>query len=146
MILTRWHKNDRPEAVTFLVPDNDLYDDGKAVLYCTYCDDDDQNYIAQVALEKLKVREGADGKVSLSFIDGGRSSNRKFIAQDCTSRGEEFESDILFGMKTPPESAAEESPLEEISNIAFDGGDDGRSANSTFPCSHSFHNVSYYTE
>lgn len=134
MKLTPWHKNDRPEAVTFLVPDHDLYDDGKAILYCNYCDDDDQNYIARTALEKLQLREGADGKVSLFFIEGGRSSNRKFIAQDCTSKGEKLESDILFGMKTPTESVAEEGPLEEISNVAFDGGDDRRNSNSTFPC------------
>jgi hypothetical protein len=117
--------------VNFLVPDHETYDDGKAALYCSYCETDDRNYIARAALNKLNFREGEDGSLILSFIDGDKSSVRKFIVQDSTSDGEKFKSDIRFGMKTPVESVEEESPLEEISNVAFDGGDDQRS---TFPC------------
>jgi hypothetical protein len=86
-------------------------------------------------LKLLNLCEGDDGRVTLPFIDGGKSSRRKFIVQDCTSKGEEFKSDIRFGLKTPVESVGEESPLEEISNMAFDGGDERRGSESTSPCS-----------
>ena len=116
----------------FLVTNHAAYPHGQANLYCKYDDDDDQNYIARIALKRLDVPEGPDGKVTLFFIDGDQSSDRTFIVQDCTVQGVKLESDILFGMKTVAESNTEESPLEEISNKAFDGSDDLGDLHSTF--------------
>ena len=100
--------------MNFLVHNHDICDDRKAALCCCYSNNDDKNYISREILKRLKIREGADGNVFLSFVNGGRISNREFIVQDCTSRGEQLMSDIMFGMKTPAESVEEGSPVEEI--------------------------------
>lgn len=102
--------------------------DGKAALLCSYSEDDDKNYIAPPIFKRLTGREGVYGPVTLNFVvrDGGQSSYRKFIVQDRTINGEEFKTDIRFGMKVSEESALAKSISEEISNVAFDGGEDER--------------------
>jgi hypothetical protein len=117
--------------VVFLVTNHPLYFDGKVIMHCKYCEDDDQNYIAPVALKRLNVPEGADGEVTLCFLNGDQSSDRRFIVQESTSQGEKLESDILFGMKPAAESDTEESPMEEIPKKPFDGSE----VESTFRCS-----------
>jgi hypothetical protein len=110
------------------VPDHEDYIDGKAALFCSYDEDDDQNYIAPPTFKRLKIRKGADGKVTLTFIvgDGGQSSYRKFLVQDRTMNGEQIKSDIRFGMKPLEKSAEAKSPLEEALDIGFDGAEDER--------------------
>jgi len=110
------------------VPDHEDYIDGKAALFCSYDDDDDQNYIAPPICKRLKSRKGADGKVTLTFVvgDGGQSSYRKFLVQDRTINGEQIKSDIRFGMKPSEKSAEVKSPMEEALDIGFDGAEDER--------------------
>jgi hypothetical protein len=107
--------------VAFLVPGHPKYEHGIVNLYCKYCDDDDQSYIKRQALKRLNLDEGTLGEVILSFLDKDQSLDRVFFVQDHTSRGEELESDILFGMKPAARSVIEESPLEEFSPAPFDG-------------------------
>jgi hypothetical protein len=97
----------------FLVPGHDDFPDGKAAFLCSYSDDDDQNYITETfARRRLKVSEGADGKVVLTFAwtFDRQSEARKFnIVPDC-----EIDKDVRLGMKC----------LEENQNLPIDNGDD----------------------
>jgi hypothetical protein len=89
--------------------------DGIAALTCCYCDDDDQNYITKTSSKRLKVPEGPDGKISLTFAwrSGCQSEVRKFsIVSD-----REIETDVKFGMKF----------LEESQNSPIDGDDEAAS-------------------
>jgi hypothetical protein len=98
--------------VCFLVPGHEHFLDGKAALLCDYSDDDDQNYITETAARKrLKVCEGPDGKVTLTFAwtFECQSEDRKFnIVPDS-----QIDRDVRFGMKY----------LEECQNSLIDDGD-----------------------
>lgn len=118
-------QNYRPECVIALVPGvEDTYYGGKAVIACSYSDDDNENYILQPICNRLKLLPGADGKVTLTFCwqDEGPSEVRRFTVRPL---GEpEVKTDIRSGMKPlvePTESNTktdvDEEDDEEVRDI-----------------------------
>jgi hypothetical protein len=107
-------QNYRPEVVIALVPGvEDTYYHGKAVIACSYSDDDDENYILEPICNRFKLQWGADRKVTLTFCwqDGGPSEVRTFNVRPLGEPG--LETDIRLGMK-PLEERTESATQKDV--------------------------------